>query len=207
MRPYGCRRAAILHWLLVPALALLAGARAGAVPWTFTVTDDAGRPLTMAVVAVYVDGHTALAPSGTVAEMGQRDRQFAPQMIAVQTGTLVSFPNYDTVRHHVYSFSPVRPFEIKLYSSQPPKSILFDKPGTATLGCNIHDRMLAWIHVVSTPVFATTDAAGTVRLDLPAGTHRVAVWQPRVLDDGPDIEHELTVTQKPGGETIRVVHP
>ena len=31
-----------------------------------------------------------------------------------QTGTAMSFPNNDSVRHHVYSFSPAKTFELKL---------------------------------------------------------------------------------------------
>ena len=51
----------------------------------------------------------------------------------------MTFPNLDPIMHHVYSFSATKPFEIKLYSGDPPTGILFDKPGVATLGCNIHD--------------------------------------------------------------------
>ncbi len=193
--------------VLLALLGCLVAGGAHAAPWTFTATDAGGRPLSQAVVAVYVNGAASAAAPGTVAQMGQRNRQFDPQLIAVQTGTVVSFPNYDTVRHHVYSFSPIRPFELKLYSDQPPKSILFDKPGTAVLGCNIHDRMVGWIHVVATPLFAITDASGTARFDLPPGVHRVAVWQAQELEDGPPIEQSFTVDQNPGRLTLRVSHP
>jgi len=110
------------------------------------------------------------------AELGQRDRQFTPQLLVVQTGTLVSFPNHDTVRHHVYSFSPIKVFEIKLYAGTPSDPIAFDKPGVATLGCNIHDRMSAHIIVVDTPLFAHTDAGGLAHFDLPAGEHVLQAW-------------------------------
>jgi plastocyanin len=193
--------------VLLAALVLLAGGVAHAAPWTFTVTDGAGQPLALAVVAVHVKGADTVAAPGTVAEMGQHYRQFTPQMIAVQTGTQVSFPNYDKVRHHVYSFSPIKPFELKLYSDQPPKSILFDKPGTAVLGCNIHDQMLGWVHVVSTPLFTITDASGKARFDLPPGSHRVSAWQAQTLEDGPPVEQVVTVDRDPGAVTLRLVHP
>jgi hypothetical protein len=110
--------------------------------------------------------------------MAQRERQFQPALLIVQTGTAVSFPNFDVVRHHVYSFSPIKVIDVKLYSGTPSEPIVFDKPGVATLGCNIHDRMSAHIVVVDTPLFAVTDASGSARFDLPAGEHRLKLWHP-----------------------------
>jgi len=95
----------------------------------------------------------------------------------VTVGTPVNFPNFDTVRHHVYSFSPIKPFELKLYAGVPQAPIIFDKPGTAVLGCNIHDQMAAWIVVVDTPHYARTAADGQVRLEnVPAGDYRLRAW-------------------------------
>ena len=56
----------------------------------------------------------------------------ATEVTVVPTGTAVHFPNRDTVRHHLYSFSPVKTFEIKLYVGTPAasKSGRFDPPVT-----------------------------------------------------------------------------
>jgi hypothetical protein len=98
-------------------------------------------------------------------------------VLVIQTGTSVNFPNFDTVRHHVYSFSPIKVFETKLYSGTPSEPTIFDKPGIAALGCNIHDRMSAHIVVVDTALFAKTDASGMARFaDLPAGEHQLKAW-------------------------------
>lgn len=158
----------------VLATAMLAGA-ASAAPVTVTVTDAAGKPLQEAVVYALVKGQPQQTTTAT-AEIGQRDKQFQPHVTVVQTGTSVSFPNFDTVRHHVYSFSPVRTFELKLYAGTPAKPVVFDMPGTAALGCNVHDRMTAWVHVVDTPLFAKTDAQGQAKLELPAGSHLLRAW-------------------------------
>jgi hypothetical protein len=81
------------------------------------------------------------------------------------------------VRHHVYSFSPAKSFELKLYSGTPGNPILFDKAGTVVVGCNIHDRMIAYIHVVDTPYFAKSDASGNAKLDgLMPGKYRLKAW-------------------------------
>lgn len=157
-------------------LALCGAAPALAAPVGLTVLDAAGQPLADAVVAVYVAGAPAQAPAGATAELAQRQKTFVPGVLAVQTGTAVQFPNFDTVRHHVYSFSPTKVFEIKLYAGTPAAPVVFDKPGTAVLGCNIHDRMQAFIRVVDTPHFARTDAAGRATIDLPPGTHPAQVW-------------------------------
>jgi hypothetical protein len=108
-----------------------------------------------------------------------------PSVIAIQTGTAVHFPNFDTVRHHVYSFSPTKVFEIKLYAGTPAAPVVFDKAGTGVLGCNIHDRMAAFVHVVNTPYFAKTNAAGVATLDVPPGEHTLQAWHPG-LPEGQD---------------------
>ncbi len=165
---------------LVACCLLRMASPANAVPWTVQVRDAAGRPLSDAVVAVEVNGQPAQAGPRASAEMSQRQRQFQPYVLIVQTGTAVSFPNFDTVRHHVYSFSDTKRFEIKLYAGTPARPEVFDKPGIATLGCNIHDRMGAHIVVVDTPIFAKSDASGLVTLDLPPGEHLLRYWHPRL---------------------------
>lgn len=160
---------------LLPLALALGPLAAAAVPVTVQLRGPGGQPLAGAVVAVEVKGRTGKTTTAK-AEMGQRDRQFTPQLLVVQTGTAVSFPNFDTVRHHVYSISPIKVIDIKLYSGTPAEPIVFDKPGVATLGCNIHDRMSAHIVVVDTPTFGRTDDKGQVAFDLPAGEHAVKAW-------------------------------
>jgi plastocyanin len=167
------------------SLAACAAWPAFAAPLVVTVTDAAGKPLEGAVVTVSVAGAAKVAPAGTTAQMAQQNRQFSPQIIVVQAGTAVSFPNLDTVRHHVYSFSPIKTFELKLYAGTPSTPIVFDKVGTAVLGCNIHDQMSGWVVVVDTPYFARTDAAGQAKIDVPEGEHVLHAWHPLRPDDAP----------------------
>jgi hypothetical protein len=98
---------------------------------------------------------------------------------AVQVDTAVIFPNSDNIRHHVYSFSPAKKFELPLYSGVPAEPVVFDKVGFITLGCNIHDWMIAYIAVLPTPYFQVTRQDGRAVLkDLPAGQYTVQVWHP-----------------------------
>lgn len=110
--------------------------------------------------------------------MDQIDKEFVPLVVPVQVGAAVSFPNKDNIRHHVYSFSPAKRFELKLYSGVPAKPVVFDRPGPVTLGCNIHDWMVGYIYVVDTPWFGKTSADGVASFELPAGDYVVKVWHP-----------------------------
>jgi plastocyanin len=159
------------------ALAMHAfGAWAGSLE--IAVRDAAGLPVADAAVYAIPAGGTPEA-RGRTAQIQQVDREFIPFVSVVQAGTAVSFPNRDPIMHHVYSFSPAKQFEIKLYSGTAPHEVIFDKPGIVVLGCNIHDWMLAYVAVVPTPYFARSEAQGPVRLrDLPAGTYEVHAWHP-----------------------------
>ena len=162
----------------------------------FNVVDADGRGVANAVLSVLLKGVHSQATAGATAQMAQiaqKDRQFQPQLLVIQTGTAVRFPNFDTVRHHVYSFSPAQRFELKLYAATPVAPLVFDKPGVALLGCNIHDRMQAAIVVVDTPHFAVTDASGAAHLELPAGEHRLMVWHAPMADTGAPLERPLSV--------------
>ncbi|MDI4634810.1 methylamine utilization protein [Pelomonas sp. V22] len=167
--------------LIVAPMLLSLVAAASAAPWTVLVRGQDGKPLADAVVAVEIKGQHS-STNAAKAEISQKDRQFLPFVLVIQTGTAVSFPNFDTVRHHVYSFSPTKKFDLKLYAGTPAAPVVFDKAGVATLGCNIHDQMSAHVVVVDTPVFAKTDASGVARLDLPAGDHQLKTWHPRMPD-------------------------
>ena len=142
------------------------------------VTDDKGRPGSDAVAyAVAAGAASAAAKKQTVVD--QRDKQFVPYVTAVQVGTAVIFPNSDNIRHHVYSFSPAKKFELPLYSGVPAEPVVFDKVGFITLGCNIHDWMIAYIAVLPTPYFQVTRQDGRAMLkDLPTGQYTVQVWHP-----------------------------
>jgi hypothetical protein len=111
--------------------------------------------------------------------MVQQFQQFDPFVLPVQVGTVVEFPNRDPFRHHVYSFSPAKPFELKLYGGNQTETVTFDKPGVVALGCNIHDNMLAYIDVVPTPYFVKTGEDGSGEIpDMPTGSYTIAVWHP-----------------------------
>lgn len=143
------------------------------------VTGPTGQPLADAVVFLESrEARAAVRPANNV-EIGQADKRFVPEVTVVPVGSSVSFPNRDTVRHHVYSFSATKKFEIKLYVGTPASPVVFDRAGIAVLGCNIHDQMAAWVLIVETPWYAKTGADGRAVLQqVPPGNYRLRAWHP-----------------------------
>jgi plastocyanin len=167
------------------------------------VYDRDGKPLPNAVVVATPEDGRLPAPKPTVEIVDQIDKEFVPYVKPVRVGSYVQFPNKDNIRHHVYSFSPPRKFELPLYSGTPTQPMLFDKVGIVKLGCNIHDWMIGYIYVTETPYFGKSNAEGRVDMDpLPPGRYRVRVWHPRMegSEDATFKHVELQDTTAAGAE-------
>ena len=193
---------------LIAILAFAASARAAqAGDVAFAVVSAKGKPVPDAVVTAYPPG----LKGGPIrfawpAEMDQHNLQFDPFVLIVPVGAEVSFPNRDPVRHHVYSFSPAHPFELKLYGKDESRSVHFERAGVVALGCNIHDNMVAFIKVVDTPFAAKTDAEGHAMLrGLPSGAVPVKVWHPYLKAPGNEIARTLTLAASgEARETVQI---
>ena len=149
---------------------------------TVRVRDRSGAPISKAIVALEQPASHEFA--STVEEeaiIDQVSRRFVPDVSSVRVGTRVSFPNSDDVRHHVYSFSRAKPFQIKLYHGTPTDPIIFDKPGLVVLGCNIHDRMVGYLYVAGSPHHAVLDKSGEVHFKgVQPGPYELYVWHPAI---------------------------
>ncbi|HXA11155.1 MAG TPA: methylamine utilization protein [Mycobacterium sp.] len=174
-------RQLVLRCTLALAAAALAGPLAAASDVQVQVLAPDGGPVQDAVVFLRtLSGQKTAAHTPLAASVEQHDREFVPYVTVVQTGAAVRFPNQDPIRHHVYSFSQPKKFEIKLYAGDAPDPIIFDKPGVVTMGCNVHDWMLGYVFVVDTPWFAKTDARGLARIDaVEDGEYEARIWHPR----------------------------
>jgi plastocyanin len=166
---------------VVMAVASLAPV-AGATELNAVVRDQSGAPVPDAVVIAVPRSGSPPRPARVQREaVDQIDKEFVPYVKAVAVGSPVFFPNKDNIRHHVYSFSPVKTFELPLYTGTPAHPVIFDRPGIVTIGCNIHDWMIGFIYVAESPWFATTGPEGRARLEaLPAGAYAVRAWHPRI---------------------------
>jgi plastocyanin len=146
---------------------------------------------------------------GQKAIMDQRDLSFVPDVLVVQTGTAVDFPNSDQVRHQVYSFSPAKTFQLALYAGRAHAPVVFDKAGLVTLGCNIHDSMVGYIYVTDSPWFAFTGADGSARLHgLAPGDYTVRIWHALLDESGPQLSTHLHLAESVAGNaSFRLTHP
>jgi len=163
-----------------------------------TVRDTKGRPVSDAVVlAVPLDRKAFDLAKPVRHVVDQVNKEFVPYVRVIFSGTSVSFPNNDNIRHHVYSFSPAKKFELSLYSGVTAPPVLFDKTGVVVLGCNIHDWMLGYIYVADTPFFAKTEREGQAVVEnLPPGHYQVRLWHPDMEKDEQATLQRVTVTDK-----------
>jgi plastocyanin len=172
------RPAAVLGLVLAASAIPLARAA----DFSASLGDPSGAPVAHAVLSLTpLDAPAPATPPATGVQIAQTDRQYRPFVTPVRVGTVVEFPNKDDVQHHLYSVSKPKPFEKPLYESGASETVLFDRPGVVTLGCNIHDWMVAYVVVLETPWFAKSDAGGRVAVaGLPAGRYRLDLWHPRL---------------------------
>ncbi len=166
---------AIVVLLALPVLATAETGTAGG-SIRVQILDRDGRPVPEVVVSARPIGVGAETRGAMpAARMNQHELAFEPHILVVATGTEIAFPNDDDVRHHVYSFSPAKQFNFSIDSHATHEAIQFDVPGVVTLGCNIHDEMLAYIVVVDTPHFAKTGVDGSV--EIAVADDEVATWE------------------------------
>src|ERR1700740_82710 len=173
---------------LLTLLALLAAARPG-LPATLVVSVQTpeGHSLPGAVVTVRPLEGPPRHATAVHAVIDQMNRSFAPELLVIPVGSTVEFPNSDSVSHQIYSFSAPKRFQLPLYRGKPYPPVHFDQAGIVTLGCNIHDDMLAYLVVTDAPWFGRTDTAGAWSTELPRGHYRVAIWHPRLRESDADL--------------------
>lgn len=189
--------------------AVLSGALRGEASLAITVRTVKGEPVTDAAIALIPLDSQAVPPpanTGIRHEIVQQKEEFIPYVTIVQAGARVEFPNRDSVQHHVYSLSKAKKFELPLYDPGRSESLVFDVSGTVTLGCNIHDWMIAYLIVVPTPYFSKTSKDGTATVSAPPGHYRAELQHPRLskaasheirLEEGKTSDHAFTVSLKP----------
>src|SRR5947199_5387554 len=160
---------------------LLAGKSALAATVDVQISDTGGRPAANAVVSLTAPSGTPQAEMRLPAEViiDQRKETFIPLVSILRGGGRVIFTNNDTTMHQVYSFSPIKQFAFEVDEGHRSQPVVFDKPGVASIGCNIHDHMITYVYVAATPWAVLTDAKGHAAISgLPTGTYRAEVWHP-----------------------------
>jgi plastocyanin len=190
---------------------VLAGAALplAAAPLNVRVVDASGHPVRDAVVTLHPAGAAARPPRpGGRVVVAQQNLQFHPFLTIVPVGADVSFPNLDPTKHHVYSFSQAKKFELKLFAKDQSRTVHFDKPGVVALGCNIHDQMSAFIVVTDSAWTARTNAQGIASFgDAPSTPARLTVWHPYLRAPGGQIQQAIAATQRNLSFQVRLRPP
>jgi plastocyanin len=179
-----------------------------AAPLSVRVVDSSGHAVRDAVVTLYPSIGAKAPHAGGRYVISQQHLQFHPFLTIVPVGADISFPNLDPTKHHVYSFSAAKRFELKLFARDQSRTVHFDKAGVVALGCNIHDQMSAFIVV--------TDSAWTVRTnpqgmavfgDAPNSSGRLTVWHPYLRSPGGLLQQAVGPGQRSASFSVRLRPP
>src|SRR5213080_2462819 len=172
------------------------------------VVDSSGRPVRDAVVTLYPSAGGRAPHGGGRYVISQQKLEFHPFLTIVPVGADVSFPNLDPTKHHVYSFSSAKKFELKLFARDQSRTVHFDKPGVVALGCNIHDQMSAFIVVTDSAWTARTNLQGMAAFaDAPNAPGRVMVWHPYLRAPGGTVQQGVSAGQRSASFTVRLRPP
>jgi plastocyanin len=164
---------------------------------TVTVHDANDQAVEGVVLIADPDAVTEKKRAARIAVMDQINMQFVPDVLVIQSGSSVDFPNSDQIQHQVYSFSAPKKFQLSLYAGHKYPPVQFDRAGLVTVGCNIHDSMLAYIYVTDSPYFGKSDEHGMLVLhDLPAGSYTLTAWHPQLPESGATgLQQHLMLTE------------
>jgi plastocyanin len=135
----------------------------------------------------------AFAPPAATVTIDQKGCWFAPRVLGIQTGQLLTVTNSDPVTHNIHPLAQVnREWNHSQAPEEAPFTRKFLSPEVMVrVKCNVHRWMRAWIGVLDHPYFAVTGADGKFELrNVPPGTYTVAAWQEKLGTQ----EQTLTVT-------------
>lgn len=166
---------------------------------------------------VFVADVKGPTPGGAV-EIKQEDKQFNPRLVAVPSGTRMTFPNLDVVYHNVFSLTPGQTFDLgMLRAGDPVKSKVMSRPGVVEIFCNLHARMSATVLVTPGPLLAKVGRDGSFTIDnVPVGSHQVSAWaggqalSTKTVDVGPNgatAEFQLAAPAQSGSHTNKLGQP
>jgi plastocyanin len=135
----------------------------------------------------------------------QKGKQLIPHVLVVPIGQQVDFPNEDPYPHNIFSSSEAKRFDLGIYQQGESRSVLFSRPGVVTVHCNIHPQMEAFIVVVGTPYYATSNKKGEFQIeDVPPGNYRLKVWHEKALEEKLNaLSKQISVT--PSGTNLGTI--
>lgn len=207
--PYRTRRAC----RLTPALAMLAAVmaasiglaqpphEAGSGTLAGSVTIDgqsraSGFKLEEAVIFLEGPGLPEKIPAQAplaAAVLDQKNKKYAPHVLAVPAGTPVEIRNSDAEGHNVHAAGRKNiPFNVMMPKGIKPQIKIFSKSEVVTLTCNIHREMRAYVLVLPNPYFTFASQEGAFEIrGIPAGRYHATLWHEKFEE----VSREVVVAQ------------
>jgi plastocyanin len=113
--------------------------------------------------------------------MDQKGLLFIPHVLVIPVGATVDFLNSDPVAHNVFwtniGGDKKLGHNLGTWPKGEKRTFKFENPGAVPLLCNVHPEMSAYVVVVPTSLYATTDSSGAYTIqNVPDGTHKLTVW-------------------------------
>lgn len=177
-------------WGLLLAIGALGDARAVsaqgagvAVSGRLTILEKNRKPAKdLGAAVIWLEG-PALGPAARtdLRDVAIDDKVYVPRVLVVPVGATVRFPNHDPFRHNVFSVSEPNQFDLGLYGRGEAKTWTFAHAGLVRVFCNVHPRMVAYVHVMATHHYAQPGADGTFAVrDVRPGRYVLHAWHERV---------------------------
>jgi plastocyanin len=144
-----------------------------------------------------MDGKSTGA-SAAPAVLDQKNCEYNPVILAVQTGQKIAIKNSDPTLHNVHAV-PTVAGNIEKNQAQAPNApdlnISFPKAENfLKFQCDVHNWMFSWVSVFDHPYFAVSDKDGKYTIkNVPDGTYTVLVMHRKAAPASSPVTEEIEV--------------
>ena len=130
------------------------------------------------------------------AVMDQKNMAFIPHVLPLIKGTTVDFLNSDIVQHNVYSPDAITDnVNLGTWLKGEVRPFTFNKLGVASMRCNVHVDMLAYVLVFQNPYFARVNNDGSFSItNIPEGKYTLKLWNERYKAEDRQVEVKANAT-------------
>ena len=145
---------------------------------------------------VYIENvPSTFEPPKEHAVIDQKNMTFIPHILPLLRGTTVDFLNSDIIQHNVYSPDAVADnMNLGTWLKGETRSFTFNKLGVASIRCNVHVDMLAYVLVLQNPHFASVNNDGSFSIaNVPEGKYNVKLWNERFKAGEQQVEVKMSI--------------
>jgi plastocyanin len=154
-----------------------------AVSGRLSIQEKDNRPSRdLANSVVWLEGPAAPpATRGATFDVLISDKTYAPRVLVVPLGSTVRFPNRDPFNHNVFWVVDSGVVDLGLFGRGETRQHVLRTPGLLRVFCNVHPRMVAYVHVAPNAWITQPGADGSFRIEgVPPGRYQLHAWHERV---------------------------